>query len=200
MRLRLYAVLAALVGSFLIPATPADAATTYRGDGDHLQRIRATTTPGIAQVTYDGDGYFSVWGLDSNGKEQQLLANSAGSYKGTAAYNVDTSNRLVALKITADAPWTIKLLPLSKARSWSIARNGSTDDVLRLSKPSRGLHSLRIRYTGGGYFSVWALDARGRRSDLLANKAGAYKGSVPLPAGSKYAVITADGPWSIVRR
>ncbi|MET9249657.1 hypothetical protein [Nonomuraea sp. NPDC003709] len=199
MRLRVLTAFAALVGTFLI-AAPADAATTYRGDGDHVQRIRATTTPGIAKITYDGDGYFSVWGLDRSGKEQQLLANHVGSYEGTAVYNTDTSNRLAALKVGADGPWTIQLLPLGKARSWSTTTAGDTDDVIRLSKPSRGLHTLRIRYTGDGYFSVWALDSRGRRSRLLANKVGAYKGSVPLPGGTQYAVVGADGPWSIVRR
>lgn len=29
---------------------------------------------------------------------------------------------------------------------------------------------------------------------------GAYKGSVPLPAGTRYVSIKADGPWSIVRK
>ncbi|MGW4412969.1 hypothetical protein ACWEJ6_54035 [Nonomuraea sp. NPDC004702] len=199
MRLRLYAALTTLIGTTLI-AVPADAATTYRGDGDYVQRITATTTPGIAKITYDGDGYFSVWGLDRSGKEQQLLANHVGAYEGTVAYNSDSGNRLAALKVGADAPWTIRLLPLSKARSWSATTSGDTDDVLRLSSPSRGFHTLRIRYTGDGYFSVWALDARGRRSDLIANKVGAYKGSVTLPAGTQYAVVGADGPWSIVRR
>ncbi|MFC4006694.1 hypothetical protein ACFOY2_05645 [Nonomuraea purpurea] len=199
MRLRILVAFAALFGTFLI-ATPAEAAATYRGDSDHVQRIRATTTPGIAKITHTGDGYFSVWGLDRSGKQQQLLANRVGAYKGTAVYNAGTGNGLAALKIGADGPWTIQLLPLSKARSWSATTSGGTDDVLRLSRPSRGFHTLRIRHTGDGYFSVWALDGRGRRSNLLANKVGAYKGSVSLPAGTQYAVIGSDGPWSIVRR
>jgi tellurite resistance protein TerA len=198
MRLRVAATLTALIGTFLI-ASPAQAAATYRGEGDHVQRIRATTTPGIARITYDGDGYFSVWGLDRSGKERQLLASATEAYTGTTVYNAGSGERLAGLKITADGPWTIKLLPLSKARSWSIAKSGEGSDVLRLSTPSRGFRVLRIRYQGDGYFSVWALDARGRRSDLIASHIGAYKGTRPLPAGTKYAVVTADGPWSIVR-
>lgn len=199
MRLRILAVLAAVVGTFL-SASPAEAATTYRGDGDHVQRIRATTTPGIAKIVHDGDGYFSIWGLDRSGNERQLLANHVGAYEGTTVYNTDSGDRLAALKISADGPWRIQLLPLSKARSWSITTSGDTDDVIRLSKPSSGLHTLRIRHSGAGHFSVWGLDSRGRRSDLLANKVGAYKGGIPLPPGTRYAVVSADGPWSMVRR
>ncbi|MER7361987.1 hypothetical protein [Nonomuraea wenchangensis] len=199
MRLRALAVLSALIGTFLFVASPAEAAT-YRGDSDQVQRIRATTTPGIAQITYTGDGYFSLWGLDRAGTEKQLLASATEPFKGVAVYNADSGDRLAGLKVTADGPWTIRLLPLSKARSWSVTTSGNGSDVLRLSKPSSGFHALRIRHTGDGYFSVWALDARGKRSNLIASKAGAYKGSTPLPAGTKYVAINADGPWTIVRR
>lgn len=199
MRTRMLVLAALLASSFLV-SSPAQAAATYRGDGDDVVDVPNTTKPGIAQIVYDGDGYFSVWGLDAKGKETQLLANRAGAYDGTEAFNIDRGDKLAALKVSADGPWTIRLLPLSKARSWSITTRGTDNDVLRLSKASAGFRKLAIRYTGDGYFSVWALNSSGRRVDLLANKAGAYKGTVPLPAGTRYAVVTADDAWSIVRK
>ncbi|WP_344972824.1 hypothetical protein [Streptosporangium fragile] len=152
------------------------------------------------KITHDGEGYFSVWTLKSNGKENDLLVSAGELYKGTVAYNTSASGSTAALKISADGVWTVQLLPFSKARSWSITTRGSGDDVLRLAKTSVGLRTLRIRHTGEGYFSVWAVNANGRLHDLLVSETDAYSGSVPLPAGTRYAVVKASGPWSIVRR
>ncbi|GAA0855652.1 hypothetical protein ACFQVD_15535 [Streptosporangium amethystogenes subsp. fukuiense] len=205
--LRTLAALAALASAALL-APPAQAATTvqasaatiYRGEGDQLLRIRATTKPGTVKITHDGEGYFSVWTLSPSGKEDDLLANQVGAYKGTAPFNTSTSNKTAAFSIKADGAWTLQVLPLTKARSWSITSRGIGDDVLRLSSTSRGLHRLKIRHSGDGYFSVWTLDANGRTHNLVANKVGAYNGAVSLPPGARYASIKANGAWSIVRR
>ncbi|MER5420287.1 hypothetical protein [Streptosporangium roseum] len=200
------AALAAVASAVLIAppanaATPAAsaAATRYEGEGDDLVRIRATAKPGIVKITHDGEGYFSVWALNPAGKENDLLANHVGAWAGTSAFNTSSSHKTAAFSIKADGAWTLEVLPLAKARAWSITTRGTGNDVIRLSSTSRGLHRLKIRHSGEGYFSIWALDANGRVRDLVANRAGAYSGSVSLPPGTRYAAITADGAWSIVR-
>jgi len=75
---------------------------------------------------------------------------------------------------------------------------GEGDDVIRLpltSTPS----IVKATHQGESNFIVWALDNRGRVRGLLANKVGEYRGRVVLPAGTRYATITADGTWSISR-
>jgi hypothetical protein len=204
--LRTLAALAALASAALL-VPPAQAATTmqtstvttYRGEGDQLLRIRATTKPGIVKITHDGEGHFAVWTLTPSGSEDDLLANLVGAYKGTAAFNTNPSNKTAAFSITADGAWTLQVLPLTKARSWSITSRGTGDDVLRLSSTSRGLHRLKIRHSGDGHFAVWTLDANGRTRNLVVNKVGAYNGAVSLPPGTRYASIKANGAWSIVR-
>ncbi|GAA4183974.1 hypothetical protein GCM10022252_12130 [Streptosporangium oxazolinicum] len=204
---RIFALLTVLASTALLtpPAqavttAQTSAATTYRGEGDRLLRVRATAKPGIVKITHDGEGYFSVWSLNPSGKEDDLLANQVGPYKGTAAFNTGASNRTAAFSIKADGAWTLQVLPLTKARSWSITSRGTGDDVLRLSSTSRGLRSLKVRHSGDGYFSVWTLDANGRIHNLVASKVGTYAGTVSLPPGTRYASVKANGAWSIVRR
>ncbi|MEU3168953.1 hypothetical protein [Streptosporangium sp. NPDC006930] len=205
--LRVLTALAALVSAALLvpPAQAAtvaqtSAATIYRGEGDQVVRIRATTKPGIVKISHNGEGHFAVWTLKPSGTEDDLLANEIGVYKGTSPFNTDTSSRTAAFSIKADGAWTLQVLPLTKARAWSTTSRGDSDDVLRLSSTSRGLRSLKIRHSGDGHFAVWTLDANGRTRDLLANKVGTYAGTVSLPPGTRYASIKANGAWSIVRR
>ncbi|MFI6883327.1 hypothetical protein [Streptosporangium canum] len=192
------AVLIAPPANAAVPAAVA-AATRYEGEGDDLVRIRATAKPGIVKITHDGEGHFAVWALTPAGKENDLLANKVGPHKGTAAFNTSTTNKTAAFSIKADGAWTLEVLPLTKARAWSITTRGTGDDVIRLSSTSRGLHRLKIRHSGEGHFAVWTLDANGRIHRLIANKVGTYSGNVLLPPGTRYATIKADGAWSIVR-
>ena len=187
----------------LAPAAPAQAArgTVYEGDGDDIIRFKTPTTkPGLVKVTYEGDGYFSVWGLKPSGKENDLLVSTTEAYSGVTAYNVDSGSKTAAVSIKADAPWTVQFLPLTKAKYWAVTSKGSGDQVLRLTKTSSGFHTLKVRYTGDGYFSVWALNAYGKRLDLLVSSVKAYSGRVKLPAGTRYAVVKGDAPGSVGRK
>ncbi|WP_101788632.1 hypothetical protein [Nonomuraea indica] len=205
LRLRALVGLAALAGVFLVstPATTAHAtptaATMYRGEGDDVIRIPATSTPSIVKATHQGESNFIVWALTSGGKETDLVANAIGDYKGTAAFNTDSTSKIRALSVKADGSWTLQILPITKARYWAIKAKGTGADVLRLTSPSKGVRRLTIRHSGDSNFIIWALDSRGRARDLLVNKIGDYRGRVALPAGTRYAAITADGTWSISR-
>ena len=183
-----------------VPTVSAARVATYSGDSDAIIRFKSTIKSGIAKITYEGDGYFSVWGLKPNGDEGQLLASTAEKYTGTVAYNISSSDKLAGLKVTADAPWIIQFLPLTKAKYWAINSKGTGDQVLRLTRTSRWFHILKVRYSGDGYFSIWALNSYGKEFDLLVSSAKAYKGTVKLPAGTRYASIRADAPWTITRK
>ncbi|MDR8410965.1 hypothetical protein MTP10_19790 [Nonomuraea sp. 3-1Str] len=205
LRLRALAGLAALAGAFLVSAPAAAAhatvtfATTYRGEGDDVISIPATSAPSIVKATHQGESNFIVWALASDGKEEGLVANAIGDYKGTAAFNIDSATKIRALSVKADGSWTLQVLPITKARYWAIKARGTGAEVLRLTAPSKGLRRLTIRHSGEANFIIWALDSRGHTRSLLVNKIGDYQGRVALPAGTRYAAITADGAWSISR-
>ncbi|MBN6053225.1 hypothetical protein JYK22_14895, partial [Nonomuraea sp. RK-328] len=207
MRPRLHALvgLAVLAGTFLVSAPAAGAqtartfASTYRGEGDDVVSIPVTSTPSIVKATHQGESNFIVWALNSSGKQVDLIANGIGDHKGTSAFNISSTNKVRSLSVTADGSWTLQVLPITKARYWAINAKGSGADVLRLTAPSKGLRRLTLRHSGESNFIIWALDNRGRTQNLLVNRVGDYKGRVALPAGTRYAVITADGAWSISR-
>ncbi|MEU6729925.1 hypothetical protein ABZ917_40000 [Nonomuraea wenchangensis] len=205
LHVRALAVLTALSAAFLA-APPAQAAptvtaaaATYRGEGDDVVRIPATSAPSIVKATHQGESNFIVWALDSSGKQAALVANAVGDYKGTRAFNTIGTRKIRSLEVTADGAWTLQVLPITKARSWSINVKGTGMDVLRLATPTRAARPITLRHQGESNFIVWSLDARGRSTKLLANKIGNYRGRVMLPAGTRYATIEADGTWSIAR-
>ncbi|MGW3352580.1 hypothetical protein ACWDA3_55605 [Nonomuraea rubra] len=204
--LRALAALTALSAAFLtVPPATAQAghtnaaAATYRGEGDDVVRIPATSAPSIVKATHSGESNFIVWALDSSGDQAALVANAVGDYRGTRAFNVIASRKIRSLEVSADGPWTLQVLPITKARSWSVNAKGAGMDVLRLATPTRAARRITIRHSGESNFIVWSLDARGRTTKLLANKVGDYRGRVMLPAGTRYATVEADGVWSIAR-
>ncbi|MEV5413038.1 hypothetical protein AB0K60_29905 [Thermopolyspora sp. NPDC052614] len=196
----------ALGGTLLIAPTsaaaafaPSAAAKTFRGVGDDLIRIRATKSRGIATVTHDGESNFALWTLKPNGKQDDLLVNTIGSYSGTTVFNLYPWHQTGAFEIAADGAWTLKIQPISAAPLWKTAtvRNRG-DKVLKLKTPTRGLRTMRYRHSGDRNFVVYAIPTSGS-PDLLVNKIGAVKGKVRIPAGTKYVSVQADGPWYLVR-
>lgn len=165
----------------------------YTGYGDSVVTIAkpdGQASEAIATISYSGDGYFSVWGLDDSFEEVDLLANGIDSYSGTVLVDGDVTR----LEITASGSWTIQIKSLSAARSFGAGIiTGTGDDVLRWNGSTRTAY---ITHQGSGYFSVWSWPDVGY-ADLEVSEIGEYAGSVVLPAGPATVEITADGTWSI---
>ncbi len=178
---------------------PAPTSTrTYRGNGDAV--IKITKPDGLKSVaavhsSYSGSGNFIVWGLDSAYGNTDLLANTIGSYSGTALLDEDDwGNRTTRLKITAEGPWTItvkstKTLP---AHGAGRAVSGKGDSVFRYTG---GNSSRHLTHSGSRNFIVWSYANNGR-GDLLVNRTGRYSGRVTYP-GPRLVEVTADGSWTI---
>lgn len=195
----------ALNGALLIApasvasAAPSAAAKTFRGVGDDVVRIKAAKARGIVTVRHDGEGHFALWALKPNGKRDDLLVNTIGSYSGTTVLNMYSWHRAGAFEISADGGWSVKLQPISAAPLWKTATVRSRGDkVLKLKVPIRGLRTMRYRHSGDGAFIVHALPVSGN-PDLLVMKLGAAGGKVRIPAGTKYVSVRSTGAWSLVR-
>ncbi|MFF4625264.1 hypothetical protein [Nonomuraea jabiensis] len=198
MILRSLAVLALTLATLLVPAT-AHADKSHTGVGDQV--LRLTKSPGLLTLTHTGESNFIVTTVNSSGKQEQLLVNEIGPYKGTVLYNGDgTTKSIAAVQIKADGAWNAVFKPLSKARCWCAATlRGSGDQVLKLS-PTRGLRTVTAAHSGESNFIVQSYTRPGSWGDLLFNEIGSYQGKAVLPAGTRLVTVKADGPWTLKRR
>jgi len=79
-----------------------------------------------------------------------------------------------------------------------IILTGTGDSVVDLSKWD-GAALLKIRYTGGGNFSIFNYSADGEKIDLLVNTIGSYHGTllIDITENTTRFEVTASGPWEI---
>jgi hypothetical protein len=168
----------------------------YNGSGDSILQLELPAGPdsvGIASITHSGGSNFSIWSLDENLEQSDLLVNEIGNYSGTVPFSLSSGERITAFEISADGPWTVTLRDILTVRE---ATQGSTTtgdgaDVLLY----RGATTVAsISHEGGSNFSVWSY---GPDTDLLVNEIGSYSGEVRWPAGVALIKVGADGTWSI---
>jgi hypothetical protein len=134
-----------------------------------------------------------VWTLNRNLKEDDLLVNWIGDYRGTVLMDIDQGQATTRLQIEAgNGSWKVTLKPLADARSFNASTKGRGDDIL-IYRGSRGV--ANISYRGEDNFAVWFY---GESSDLLVNEIGNYRGQVVFGDGPALIEITGgSGTWSI---
>lgn len=169
---------------------------SYSGSGDSILELELPAGPdsiGIASITHSGSRNFSIWALDENLDQDDLLVNEIGNYAGTVVFNLTSGVRIVAFEIGADGPWTVTLkdvLSLEEITQGSSA-TGQGDGVLLY----RGETTIaNVSHEGERNFALWSY---GQDSDLLINEIGGYSGQVRWQSGPALIEITADGPWTI---
>lgn len=175
---------------------PTTAASRLSGTGDDVIRGRIPAdAPAIAVLSHRGEGHFAIWAVESDGEEYDLIANEIGDYDGRGTVNFDRYGRTLAgFNISADGPWTMRLVPASDASRVSDSYAGQGDDVLRAATHAGRV--VTISHRGEGHFAIWAHDSDAEATDLLVNEIGDYDGTVALPADTHWLEITADGEWT----
>jgi hypothetical protein len=172
------------------------ATKTYKGSGDSVVTLPKGAASAIVTATYNGDGYFSVDTLDASYASSEYLMSSYGAkYSGSMAYGLSEYNeRSVRMEIQSDGPWTIKVAPISSAKT--LPKSGTGDKVY-LYAGSAGTVAL----THSGKSSFWVDQYTAEDWNYLASGYGTYKGSVPIYRGPSVIQIEADGKWTAsVRR
>lgn len=163
------------------------------GNGDAVVPLPEGATAGIVVMTHNGGGNFAVTGIDSsNQPTADLLANTIGSHKGTAAYGISGMGEPAKLKITAGGAWTVAIRPISAAPVLKTPAKGQGDGVFLYDGDSA---DWAIQHTGQGNFAV--IQYGDIMPNLMVNEIGAYKGTVPASEGPSVVTITAGGAWSI---
>ena len=177
------------------PTYPTFSPINLSGRGDDVISVNKPAGPALAHISTSApEGNFSVWNLDDNGQNIDLLVNEIGRYSGIRLIDFRDRENTARFEINADGPWKIEVIPVTAAKKANVPGkvNGSGDDVvlLRGSRPD----TATINHSGDSNFAVTAYGSRG--ADLLVNEIGTYQGTVTL-GNADVLEIVADGSWSI---
>lgn len=157
--------------------------------------------PVVVDLAVQGDGYTSVWTLDRRNKKDDLLVSSTEkNFRGRLLAVVPESGPL-RLKLGAEGPWQVRVLPLAAARRL-------TAEWLEAAGPEVLLHTagtadLAIRYRGDENLIVHLYEVAGHedatslpKREHIVNEIGRRRETAPLPEGPVIVHFrSAEGPW-----
>ncbi|MFH9722641.1 TerD family protein [Streptomyces sp. NPDC017254] len=158
--------------------------------------------PVLVELAVDSDGYTGLWPLDRFNKEGSSLVNSTrDNFRGRLLTDVPKNGRL-RLKLRADGPWRMRILPLSEARLLA-------EDTLECEGPDVLLHTggtadAAFHYRGDSNFIVYLYELADHDDPTTlpepgstrVNEIGRRQETVPLPEGPLLVhLMRADGPW-----
>ncbi|WP_063758988.1 TerD family protein [Streptomyces globisporus] len=183
-------------GSFFEPRTRS-------GPGNDVITVKDLPPgPAVVELAVDSDGYTGLWPLDRLNKEGSSLVNSTQeNFRGRLLVSVPENGRL-RLKLRADGPWEMRVLPLAAARRL-------TEDRLECEGPDVLLHTggtadVVFRYKGSDNFIVYVYELAEHDDPTslpspgssAVNEIGRRRETVPLPEGPVIVhLMRADGPW-----
>ncbi len=169
---------------------------TYRGSGNKVLKI-VKPEPGAMLITTTIKGPSdnnTIYALDADLKEGDLLVNTIGSYHGTSILDGSGDTDTTRLKIDVSGSWVITLSTVSSARVVTTAIKGSKDDVLLYVADTAAI--LTFKSTSGDS-NVTAYWITGDGSDLLINDIGKFTAEAPMTAGPGFIQVSSDGAWTI---
>lgn len=167
------------------------------GNGDDVVTVQRTRQMQLVRIVGNQcERFFSVWSLNSDLDEVDLLVVDTENYSGVTLIDMEIYDTLAGFEIEAECAWSIEFLPISAARLLSRPGNvgGANDDIVAVQSGGR------LQVSGNSaerHFAIWAYDATGRSLDLLVNTTDSYSGTVQVPNNTRYLQITAKGGWSL---
>ncbi|MER7952299.1 TerD family protein [Streptomyces sp. NPDC096079] len=157
--------------------------------------------PVVVQLDVRGDGYTGLWVLNRRNKEEDNLVNSTEEDFGGRLLATVPSHGTLRLKLQAEGPWQVRVLPLASARRL-------TEEEAEFRGPDVLLHTggvadLAVHYRGDDNLIVHVYELAGHddpttlpRYENAVNEIGKRRETVPLPEGPLIVHFEmADGPW-----
>jgi len=180
---------------------PAPKPQTFSGRGSDVIKFKKPITDAmLVTTTWNGpQDNNTIYAIDAEGNDNDLLVNTIGSYKGTNLINLYEGDSVRALKVEGSGSWKIRLRPVSAAKAWdgSGTYKGSSDDVINVKDVFDGLDSLRFKSTqADGNITVYGL---GDGEELIVNDIGNFSGKHLVPEGVVLFRVSSDGSWSMKR-
>jgi hypothetical protein len=175
------------------PAPMPSGGNTYSGRGDSVINIVKPNGPALLIMRYGGSGYLILNSLTQDNQLVDLLATSDGPYQGTVLLDGYHDSRTARIQVRGSGEWSFQIAPLSAAQRLPVPGNlsGAGDTVIA---PSAPIDTMRFQYSGRDYLIVTAVAQSS--PNLLATNAGAYDGTVVVPADTVVIVIRGRGSWT----
>ena len=155
----------------------------------------------IFRMTHADQSNFTVWLLDSNEQRIEMLADVVGPFYGSKVLGIDTAGEYI-VDISTSGNWTVRIEQPRQTSVESTLRtlSGKGQQASEFIKLDTGSTVFRLRHDGSQYFTVWLLDNKGAKVEMLANEAGSFSSSktVEIDQPGVYILdIAADGSWTI---
>ncbi|MFN8169595.1 MAG: hypothetical protein U0S36_12515 [Candidatus Nanopelagicales bacterium] len=178
------------------PPAPAPKPVTYSGKGTKVLKIKKPEDgPVLITTVLSGpDDNGTVYSLDADLEENDLLVNTIGDYRGTSVLDLEDSDSTTRLKIDYSGKWVITLRPLNSAPEITKSYAGKKDAVLVSRSDSPKILTF-VSKSGDSNVTVYWYNADGE--DLLVNDIGKFKGESPVGAGPGFFVVSSDGAWTM---
>jgi hypothetical protein len=168
---------------------------TYKGRGNKVLTIRKPEQGPVLITTAirGADDNFTIYALDVDLNEGDLLVNTIGNYTGTSILDKNDGDDTRRLKIDISGAWTVTLKPLTAARPMTTSVSGKGDDVIMYRGPS-GVATVKNRGLEDN-FTIYSYGSDGE--DLLVNDIGNYSGETTIKEGPALLEVDGGGSWSV---
>lgn len=170
------------------------------GVGDALVPITKNPFMAILRVNVTGNEPFRVWNYGRDGKMIDLLVQEVAPYHGTKfIFDSQASQFTSQLKVESKGAWTIEVLDLVLAVPPLVPGSyvGDSEDVIRLE--GTGATKITASMKEPRTLIVRALygDRLALKSESVVFKAGPFVSDYPLPKGTFWLEVEANGPWEL---
>jgi tellurite resistance protein TerA len=157
--------------------------------------------PVVVDLAVEGEGYTGLWPLNRSNKEGQSLVNSTEDNFRGRVLPIVPEDGLLRLRLRADGPWRLQVLPLAAARRL-------TEETMECFGPDVLLHTggtadLALHYRGSSNFIIYVYELAEHddpttipETRSAVNEIGRRRETLPLPEGPVVVHLkSADGPW-----
>lgn len=177
------------------PPPPVTRPVTYRGNGNKVLSIKKPEDGPVLITTSNRgpDDNFTIYALDAELNEGDLVVNAIGSYTGTSILDKNDGDDTRRLKIDGGGSWTVTLKPMTMARPMTTSLAGKGDDVILYRGPA-GVATVSNRGADDN-FTIYSYGSDGE--DLLVNEIGSYSGETTIKEGPAFLEVDGGGSWSI---
>ena len=174
----------------------------HQASGKHRVVCPPSLPPGcrvVVEIECRGSISVTVWSCDEYGRTDELLLDAYEDEVHGRTLAIVPHDRPLSLSVEADKPWTLRVLPLGRARRLEHTLQGRGPDLL-VYEGEAGV--LSFTHQGESNFTVWHHFASSDpylpedEVDLLVNEVGRFDVLAPVQ-GPGVLRVGADGPWRI---
>ena len=161
------------------------------------------THPFLVRVDYDAPTEFGRISVEALGADGTGTGNAFGYNKahGTYLFGAYGSEAVTQLKVEADGPWKLSVIPLASAKTWDGTSpiSGNGPEVLLIPTPlakatnvTLDKQQLEVDFSGFDFLTPNSWGETG-----LSSEGSGSTGQSVMPKSTTVVEVTAEGTWTI---